>query len=504
MRRTPVLAAVVLAAAVAVAGLAHAFRGRPPEVGSAAAGGRPPRLRPDYSDTVFPPNIAAPSFVVEEEGTAYVVEVRGEHGEPIRTWNSDAGISLPLRAWRRLLEQNRADGRWTQFEPVRNRVAREGIDPWVVYRRIDVLYNFYTRMQIRQRDLEDYADRLVLDDRSFGNGCMNCHTFCNNSPDKMVLQMRSALVDYGNGMLLIEDGKVSKVNTRTEINPGLAAFASWHPSGRAVAFSTNTVRQFFHSARAEVREGIDMKSDLAVYLVESGDVTSNKAITRPDRLETWPSWSADGKYLYFVSSPIPWEQDEEPPPEHYRDARYDLMRIPYDVDSNTWGEPETVLSARETGMSITEPRPSPDGRYLLVCMSPYGGFPALDPDADLYMVDPAAGSYRPLPCNSDQTESWHSWSSNSRWFAFSTKAGNGLFSRAGFCYVGEDGTVHKPFLLPQRDPRFYESCISLFQLPELIKQPVPVPGDQIGAAIRSAQWEGVGLPVTSATPAAAP
>lgn len=516
MRRRPVAVVLVLTAVVAAAGLVYALRGRPPEVRQAKAGQRPPRLQPDYSETVFPPNIAAPSFVVAEEGTAYVVEVRGERGEAFRAWNAGSGISLPMGPWRRLLSANRGaafemvvcvkglDGGWTRFEPVRNRIAQEEIDPYIVYRRINVIYNCYTRMQLRQRSLEDYDDSVLLDNRSIGKGCMNCHTFCNNGTDAMLIQMRSARVDYGHGMLLIEDGKVSKVNTRTRLNPGLAAFSSWHPSGRVIAFSTNRVRQFFHTTRPEVREGIDLKSDLAVYFVYSGEVTSRKAISRPDRLESWPCWSADGKYLYFCSSPVPWDEVEGLPPEHCRDALYDLMRIPYDVDSGEWGEPETVLSAREAGMSIVQPRPSPDGRFLIVCMAPYGGFPALEPDADLYMVNPATGEHQRLPCNSDQTESWHSWSSNSRWFVFSTKAGDGLFLRPAFCYIDEDGEVSKPFVLPQRDPRFYETNISLYQLPELVKQPVPVRGEQIAGVIRSGEWAAVDVPVTAATPSAEP
>jgi hypothetical protein len=286
MRRRRALAALMLAAILLVAGLAYALLDLPPQVRQPAAAGRPPTLQPDYSDTVFPPNIAAPSFVVEEKGTAYVVEVRGEHGEPVRTWNSGAGISLPLGPWRKLLDENRgasleflvwvrgADGRWTEFEPVRNRIAREKIDPYIVYRRIGMLYNYYTYMQIRERNLEDYTEKIVLDNRSFGTGCMNCHTFCRNSPERMAMQIRSGRTNYGGGMLLIEDGRVTKVNTSTKINPGLATFASWHPSGRVIAFSISAVRQFFHTRQLEVRDFIETAADVAVYVVDSGEVTS--------------------------------------------------------------------------------------------------------------------------------------------------------------------------------------------------------------------------------------
>ncbi len=476
--------------------------------------GRPPKLRPDYAGTVFPPNIAAPSFVVEEEGSAFVVELHGDRGEPIRAWSKDGGLDFSLHSWRRLLEENRgrsleirafvldAGGRWTRFEPLHSLVAEEPIDSYLVYRRINVLYNYYTHMQIRERHLESYADRLILDNGSFGRGCMNCHTFLNNGTDRMLIQMRSGKVDHGHGMLLIQDGRVSKINTRTERDPGLAAFSSWHPSGRVVAFSTNTVRQFFHSSRQEVREGIDLNSNLSYYRVDSGLVSSRPVLCRPDRMETWPSWSADGTHLYYCTAPLPWTPEGDRIPDNYADAMYDLMRIPYDVATDTWGDPEVVLSAAEAGMSITLPRESPDGRFLVICMSPHGGFPAMEPEADLYVMDTATRRVRPLPGNSDQTETWHSWSSNSRWLAYATKAGDGLFTRPAFCYVGQDGVVCKPFVLPQRDPRFYDSSIRLYQLPELIREPVPVRGEQIARVIRREQWTGVDIPVTSATPPA--
>ncbi len=513
-RRHFIMAALAMLAALAAAGLHHLLAGSTRGIADCAFADRPPRMRPDYSDTVFPPNIAAPGLIVEEQGTAYLVKVHGERGDEIEVFSRAPGVRVPLDAWRKLLSENRggsvdfdvyvrgADGRWLRFDPVRNTVAEDPIDPYLVYRQINVMYNYYEHMQIRQRCLEDYADSVILDNDSFANGCVNCHTFLNNGTDRMLIQMRSGRRSYGAGMLLVKDGTLSMVDTRTEIDPGLAAFASWHPSGRAVAFSINRVRQFFHTARVEGREGIDLKSDVALYLLDSNKVTSTKAIARPDRLESWPAWSADGRHLYFSSSPTPWQDADEVPPAHYDGAVCDLMRIGYDIDTGAWGEVEPVLLARDTGLSITQPRPSPDGRSMIVCMSKYSSFPTLQPDADLYMVDLATGRYERMPCNSDRSESWHSWSSDGRWFVFSSKAGDGLFLRPYFCYVGRDGTVHKPFVLPQKDPEFYESFIKLYQIPELVKGPVPLRGEQIAGRLRAGKWTTVGLPVTGATPAA--
>ncbi|MCK4375219.1 MAG: PD40 domain-containing protein, partial [Candidatus Brocadiae bacterium] len=328
---------------------------------------RSPRIRPDYADTVIPSNIAPLNFCVEEPGTRYYVKISSARGEAIEVASAKPQIVIPLREWKRLLGENRGrqlrfdvyaggpDGSWRRFETITNTIAHEDIDAYLVYRLMNVLYNYYTKMKMYQRNLETHDESLILDNMSFGGGCMNCHTFFDNRTEKMIIQMRGGPGDCGSGMILIQDGVVSKVDTRTRFNAGLAAFASWHPSGRALAFSTNKVRQFFHSARTEVREGIDLRSDLALYVLDSHAVTSTAGISDPGRLETWPAWSPDGQHLYFCSAPLLWSEAEETPPQRYGQVKYDLMRIGYDVKTRSWRELETVLSASQTGLSITLP-----------------------------------------------------------------------------------------------------------------------------------------------------
>ena len=104
-----------------------------------------------------------------------------------------------------------------------------------------------------------------------------------------------------------------------------------------------------------------------------------------------------------------------------KEVRYDLMRISYDIEKDVFGELETVLSSKKTGLSIIEPRVSPDGLLLLFCMAAHGCLPTLSPSSDIYLMNLKTGKYKRHECNSDQSDSWHSWSSNSRWFVFSSK-----------------------------------------------------------------------------------
>ncbi len=501
-----------------LAALAHSACDRRPAAsaptGECAAVGRLPHIRPDYAGTTIPPNIAPLNFAVDEPGVRYYVEIRSERGEAVRIASDTPDIRIPSAGWRRLLADNRggelrfdvcvmaADGSWRRFDTVTNAIAEDDVDGYLVYRLLGADCNLWGEVSICQRNLETYDESVILANRSFGLGCMNCHAFCNNGTERMILQYRRGEVDYGSGMLLVQDGRVGKVDTRTSTCPLPAAYASWHPSGKLVAFSVNKVRQFFHTARPEMRDVVDLDSDLAAYVLASNSVTSSPGICEPDLLETYPAWSADGKYLYFCRAPMLWSDRDTTPPERYAEVRYDLMRIPFDLETLSWGQPQTVLSGEQTGQSIMHPRPSPDGRFLLFSMCDYSCFPIYHRSTDLYLMDLQGGDYRRLECNSDECDSWHCWSSNARWIVFSSKRDNGLFARPYFSYIDADGRAHKPFVLPQSDPEFYSSFALTYNVPELIREPVPVRGEELARVIRSSSWLRGGGAVTGATPRA--
>jgi len=108
--------------------------------------------------------------------------------------------------------------------------------------------------------------------------------------------------------------------------------------------------------------------------------------------------------------------------------------------------------------------------------------------------------YRRLDINSDKSESWHCFSSNSRWIAFSSKRDSGVFTRIYIAYVDTNGKVHKPILLPQRDPEYYDSCLWTYSVPELITEPVSVTKEKLGRVVRGSEKIPIEMPVTMATP----
>ncbi len=485
-------------------------------VGRAVPTGRPAKIHPDCADAVIPPNIAPPNFLVEENGSRYFVRIRSQQGHSIEVMSRSATIVIPRRPWRRLLAANRGrpvefdvfveseasapvDGEgqpWLQFDTFRCTVAEEEIDDYLVYRRIHPVHAAWRGMGIYQRDLRNYDESCILTNDYLAGGCVNCHTFCNNRTETMLISTRSA--QYTSSAIIVDDGVARKVGATF-------GYSSWHPSGKIVTYSSNKVVMFLHAAGDEVRDVMDLDSLLAYYLVDSQTVKTAPDLARKDRLETYPVWSPDGRFLYFCSAPLTWS-NRSAIPKDYNEVRYDLVRIAYDVDRDAWGPLETVLSAQDTGKSILLPRVSLDGRWLLFCMCDYGCFPVYRQSSDLYLMDLEAArqtghyEYRRLGINSEASESWHSWSSNGRWIAFSSKRGSGVFTRTYISYVDPNGKVHKPFVLPQKDPTYYDSCLSTYSVPELVTEPVRITKERLGRVIRDPAKISVEMPVTMATP----
>jgi hypothetical protein len=487
-------AAGLMAFLVIAAWSYSAGRGLPAEYATIQ---RFPRIQPDYGGAVIPPNIAPLNFSVAEPGVEYRVRIHGEKGDGIDIASREPSIVIPLQSWRELLSQNRGgriifdiyarsdDGRWSRFDSIKCDIAQEEIDSHLVYRLLGPVCNLYHEMGIYQRNLENYDESPIITNESFA-GCVNCHSFANNRSDTFCFHIRPGDdKKIAAGMIVAHDGQAFRMKTHTKATSRPPGYTSWHPNSPVAAFAMIRPGQCFRGAGDEIREVFDYESDLAAVNVETGALSTSPGIADGGKLETFPGWSADGKVLYFVSSDPLGGRSKRPTADDTKRLMYDLMRVRYDIERSTWSEPELVLSSVDTGKSISEPRASPDGRYLLFCMSNYGGFPVVQPSSDLYLLDLKSGKHRRLECNSEQSESWHCWSSNSRWIVFSSKRDNGLLARPHFSYLDRNGLAHKPFVLPQKDPKFYDTWMRTYNVPELISGPVAVSQERLLRAIRA-------------------
>jgi hypothetical protein len=443
--------------------------------------GRLPNIRPDYSGIIIPPNIAPLNFTVKDSGQNYVVHIHSKEGETIRIESSNGQILIPIDPWKRMLAANpgrqlivdvfvkNQNGHWSRFDPVIDQIASESIDGYLTYRRFGNLFNDWSKMGIFQRCLETFEEKPVLLNRQTQGNCMNCHNFWQNGTDRWLLHLRGGPTS---GLLLCVDGKISKIDTRTAFNKAAGAFPAWHPSGNLIAFSINKQTMFYH-AIGETRDVVDKVSDIILYDIPTNTITTAPELSSPDFLENWPVWSRTGDYLYFCRAPK-MEAFINGDKFAYDKIRYDLMRIAYDAEKHTWGKLETVLSAAEMGMSISQPRISPDGRFLIFIGSQYGQLVFCHTDADLYLLDLTNGRRKKLELNSGQSDSFHSISSNGRWIAFTSRRQDGQYARPFISHFDSLGNASKAFIVPQSDPCYYDKCLEIFNVPELGKEPIRI------------------------------
>jgi Tol biopolymer transport system component len=176
-----------------------------------------------------------------------------------------------------------------------------------------------------------------------------------------------------------------------------------------------------------------------------------------------------------------------------QEVRYNIYRKAFDPQTRTFGERQMVFCADTLGMSATLPRISPDGRWLLFTVGEWGCFHIWHHDADLWMMNLQTGETRPIEeCNSNDTESYHSWSSNGRWIVFSSRRYDGMFTRPYFSHVSKEGKATKPFELPTADPDFHRQFLKSYNVPEFMRGPVALKPQQLASKLKE---DGVGVKV---------
>lgn len=435
-----------------------------------------PAIYPDYTDVTIPANIAPLRFRLKGD-YAETVAVLSCGEEKVVTEGTDGKFLFPEKDWQRLTSVARGkdievkvyagDGKeWSVFKSFYMHVANDDIDPWLAYRLLPPGYELWFRMGIYQRNLTNYDESAILQNELTEHNCMNCHSFRMQDSKEMVFHMRQAL----GGTYLVKDGVVEKINGKISDEIPSLVYPYWHPSGRFVAFSTNNTHQVFHMQDKNRIEVYDESSDVLVYDLEKHEALVDSLLFSKSSFETFPAFSPDGKSLFFCSAPA------LAMPEKFDSLKYSLCSIAFDENTRRFGTTvDTLYNARIEGRSAKFPRVSPDGRYLIFTLSDYGNFSIWHHDADLFCIDLKSGATVPLTAaNSDDTESYHSWSHNSRWLVFSSRRDDGLYTRPYFTYIDKSGKAHKPFILPQADPNFYDGFMYSYNIPELIQSEVKV------------------------------
>lgn len=448
--------------------------------------GTMPEIYPDYAGVTLPPNLAPLRFrpVDREVDDMRAVFANGE--KSVNVAMTDGMIAISPDDWASLISPGdtvsvtlytNKGGEWRSFDPFPLYIATEKIDPYIAYRKIEPGYETWNEMGIYQRCLETFEESPILTNAQTDYGCMNCHSFCGGDPDRMLFHLR---VNHA-GTYVVKDGEIERLNTVTPETISALVYPSWHPGGKYVAFSTNNTAQMFHTSDRNRIEVFDYASDVVVYDTEHKEIVTSPLLSSAASFETFPTFSPDGRTLYFCTA------DSVSIPTAYDSVRYNICKIAFDPDTRRFGERvDTLINAAAESKSAVMPRVSPDGKHLLFTLADYGNFPIWHREADLYMADLPSGEVRRLDAlNSDETESYHSWSSNGRWVVFASRRMDGLYTRPFIAYIDENGNPAKPLPVPQDHIDYYQMEMKSFNVPEFIKGKVTTSSRRLSEAARS-------------------
>jgi tetratricopeptide (TPR) repeat protein len=435
-----------------------------------------------FDNAVFPPEIVAPVFRwLEPESSTHEwlvtvrfdkSQVRFEHFVHTPTWRPSP------EQWE-VMKRHSVDGR-AQVSVV-GRGSRDGADAFfqgtvalttskdplrdsVFYREVILPFSDAVKdpSRIRWRFgsiANDSAPPVVLENLPV---CGNCHSF---SADGKVLGMD---VDYGNDKGAYALTRVAKEMTlatsdiitwsdykRDPNNPTFGLLSQVSPDGRFVV-STVKDRSVF-VARPDLAFSqlfFPIQGILAVYDSAMKTFSSLPGADDGAFVQSNPAWSPDGQFIVFARSRahslrnLRDKQKALLTPEECNEFvdgstlfKFDLYRIPFGGGKGGLAEP--LAGASGNGMSNYFARFSPDGRWIVFCQS--NSFMLLQPDSKLYILPATGGEARPLRSNTARMNSWHSWSSNSRWLIFSSKA-NSPYTQLFVAHIDENG-VDAPAVL---------------------------------------------------------
>ncbi len=427
----------------------------------------PAIIYPDYKDVTVPANVAPLNFHYAVRGAEKAVTVFSIGDRTVKIKGME--VEWPLSKWKTFMDGAAGQNVIVNAEltvngkPVTDswtiHVSPDPIDPYLTYRLIEPAYQMFNEVSIVERCIENFDETVICDYSKTDNSCMNCHVHGQQRGDLSLYYIRGA---HG-GAILNRDGRLRKLNLNADGMLSGTVYGEIHPSGRFGVFSTNIIVPGFHSVAANRMEVYDTASDLTVADFDNNAMINVGHVARADKLETFPCFSSDGKSVFYCVA------DTLSLPDNINDLKYSIVRADFDSGNGHIGSRcDTVWNGPANNASACHPKASPDGRWLMFTVSDYGTFPLYHTESTLCLLDLETGHISPLDCiKGDKSDTYHNWSSNGRWFVFASKRGDGQYGKPYFCHIDHEGNVTKPFVLPQKSPRFYVYNLKSFNIPDL-------------------------------------
>ena len=455
-------------------------------------------------ETLFPPEIAAPTFAWRDETegvTRWQVLLRYSPTDDIERYTTDEPRWQPApEAWETIKRRTTtsavqvavvgvdADAEAVSSAQVAIQTSTDPVGDSIFYREVPLPFisavQDPSRIRWRFGSIDSQTQPpVVLDDLPV---CGNCHSF---SGDGGVLGLD---VDYGNDkggyavlpvsqQMVLNDEKIITWSDYRK-DDGEATFgllSQVSPDGRYVISTVKDRAVFVATPGIEFSQlFFPIKGILVVYDTQTGTYTPLPGADDPDYVQSNPTWSPDGKYVVFARSKVYAREsiadarsillNENDVPEFIEDKepfKFDLYRVPF--NDGRGGTPEPIEGASHNGMSNYFAKFSPDGKWIVFCKAE--NYMLLMPDSELYIIPAEGGEARRLRANTPLMNSWHSFSSNGRWLVFSSKAYT-PYTQLFLTHIDEEGRSTPPVVLDR-----FTGDYGAANIPEF----VPLPSDAI-------------------------
>ena len=446
-------------------------------------------IRYPVDETLFPPEIVAPTFRWEDgngESNTWLVMVAFQRNQERITSCVDIAQWTPSdEQWETIKQRSRGTKATVTILGVNRRrpsqilsggsvsisTSQDEVGAPLFYREVNLPFveavKDPSRIRWRFGAISSPRPAVVLQNMPV---CGNCHSFSANG-ETMAMD-----VDYANikGSYVItpvaEEMTLATSNIITwndyrkedgELTFGLLSQIS--PDGRFVVSTVKDKSVFVPKPGLEFSQlFFPIKGTLCIFNRDTKTFQKLPGADDPRYVQSNPTWSPDGKQIIFARTEAydlkhtlgkgKLLLTQEECAEFVKDGkpfRFDLYRVPF--NDGQGGEAEPIKGASHNGVSNFFARYSPDGKWIVFCKAK--NYMLLQPDSELHIVPAEGGEARRLRCNTHLMNSWHSWSPNSRWLVFSSKA-NSVYTQLFLTHVDDQGRSTPAVLLSHfTDPK---------------------------------------------------